>query len=57
MIISLFMEPTPLTGGRGTCQSAGPHDQQEGHQARQLRPDEDQKRVDHVSDTAWKLNW
>jgi hypothetical protein len=57
MIISLFMEPTPLSGGRGTCQAAGLHDQQQGHQTRQLQSDDSQKRVHHVSDTAEKLNW
>jgi hypothetical protein len=49
------MEPTPLSGG-GTRPAAGPHDQQEGQQARQLRSDEDQKHADHVSETAWYLN-
>jgi hypothetical protein len=51
------MEPTPLSGGRGTRQAAGLHDQQQGHQTRQLRSDDSQKRVHHVSDTAEKLNW
>jgi hypothetical protein len=46
------MELTPLSGGRGTCPAAGPHDQQEGQQARQLRPDEDEKHAHHVSETA-----
>jgi hypothetical protein len=52
MIISLFMEPTPLSGGRGTCLAAGPHDQQKGQQARELRPDEGQEHAHHVSETA-----
>jgi hypothetical protein len=57
MIISLFMEPTPLSGGRGTRQAAGPYEQQQGQEARQLRSNDGQKRVDHVSETAGKLNW
>jgi hypothetical protein len=57
MIISLFMEPTPLSGGRGTRQAAGQYEQQQGQEPRQLRSNDGQKRVDHVSETAGKLNW
>jgi len=57
MIISLFMEPTPLSGGRSTREAAGQYEQQQGHETRQLRSNDGQKRVDHVSETAGKLNW
>jgi hypothetical protein len=52
MIISLFMEPTPLSGGGGTGQAAGPDDQQHGREPRDLRSNERQKHMDHVSATA-----
>jgi hypothetical protein len=57
MIISLFMEPTPLSGGRGTREAAGTDDQQQGQQTHELRANEGQKRLDHARVTAGKLNW
>jgi hypothetical protein len=50
------MEPTPLSGGRGTCEAAGTHDQQQGHETRELGANEGQKRLDHARVTAERLN-
>jgi hypothetical protein len=57
MIISLFMEQTPLSGRRDADAGAGADDQQQDRKGRGLRTHQRLEQTNHVSGTARKLNW
>jgi hypothetical protein len=56
MIISLFMEQTPLDG-RDARDGAGAHDQQQDREGPHLRSHQRPEQTNHVSGGLWKLNW
>jgi hypothetical protein len=54
MIISLFMERAPLSGGGGARLPESAHDRHDGQQARELRSHEGEEQERHRHITAKK---